>query len=246
MQRARQRATGEAILPAPLTRSSLARAVQELAARDAGLARIVAQHGEPPLWARPQSFATLARIILEQQVSVQSAATLYARVVQGIGAMEPGTVLAVGEDGLREHGLTRQKARYVVALAGQIDNGTLALRGLARRPDDEVRVLLTAVPGIGPWSASIYQLMALRRPDVWPPGDLALHVAVQRLRGLPALPSSTDAERMAEAWTPWRAVAARILWHGYLEDRTGRRSPTPRALPGTEVRVPGTPETPSS
>lgn len=219
VQRARQQPIGRVIPPKPLTRALLANAVGELTARDSGLAQIVHRHGTPPLWARPHGFATLARIILEQQVSLQSAATLYARVTLGIGGMTPGAVLVAGQEGLREHGLTRQKARYVVALAERVESGALPLRSLSARSDSEVQALLTAVPGLGPWSASIYLLMALRRPDVWPPGDLALHKAVQRLRGMQTLPSSVQATSMAEEWGPWRAVAARILWHGYLEER---------------------------
>ncbi len=202
-----------------LTRASLATAVQELAARDAGLARIVATHGPPPLWARAQGFVTLVRIILEQQVSLQSAVTLYARLAVGLGDVTPATVLAVGADGLRGHGLTRQKASYLIALADRVSTGALPLRELGAQSDAVAATLLQSVPGIGPWSACVYQMMALRRPDVWPPGDLALHKAMQQMRGLPAMPSTDAATQLAEAWAPWRAVAARILWHGYLAER---------------------------
>ena len=202
-----------------LTRATLRDAVRELTARDPGLARIVAAHGPPPLWARPQGFETLVRIILEQQVSLKSAATLNARVALAIGGVTPTTVLSAGIDGLRGHGLTRQKAAYVVALAERVESGELPLRTLAQHDDDAAAALLKSVPGIGPWSASIYQLMALRRPDVWPPGDLALHKAMQRMHGLTRMPSSMEATRIAEQWAPWRAVAARLLWHDYLASR---------------------------
>lgn len=215
--------TNDAIAP-KLSRATLIDAVRELTARDAGLARIVATHGPPPLWARPHGFETLVRIILEQQVSLKSAATLSKRVALGLGGITPVSVLTAGKDGLRSHGLTRQKAAYVVALAERVESGELPLRTLSKHDDERVAALLKSVPGIGPWSASIYQLMALRRPDVWPPGDLALHKAMQRLHGLPKMPSSDQATRVAEAWAPWRAVAARILWHGYLEEqRLGRK-----------------------
>ena len=109
-------------------------------------------------------------------------------------------------------------------LAERVESGALPLRELPRHDDTSVAMLLQSVPGIGPWSASIYQLMALRRPDVWPPGDLALLKAMQRLRGMAKMPSRDEATRIAEAWAPWRAVAARILWHGYLEEqRLGRK-----------------------
>jgi len=207
-----------------LTRATLTEAVRELVARDPGLARIVSAHGAPPLWARPQGFETLVRIILEQQVSLKSAATLSQRVALGLGGIAPASVLAAGTDGLRSHGLTRQKAAYVVGLAERVDSGALPLRTFSKLDDSAVATLLTTVPGIGPWSASIYQLLALRRPDVWPPGDLALHKAMQRLHEMPRIPSSDEATRLAERWTPWRAVAARILWQGYLgEQRLGRK-----------------------
>jgi len=202
-----------------LTRATLGDAVRELTARDAGLACIVAKHGPPPLWARPQGFATLVRIILEQQVSLQSAATLYRRLDLGVGGMTPTSVLQAGDSGLTSHGLTRQKARFVLALAEQVESGVLDLAALPRQPDADVAAALMSVPGIGPWSASIYLLMALRRPDVWPPGDLALHKALQELHRLPVLPRSDEAEYIAEQWSPWRAVAARILWHDYLASR---------------------------
>ena len=108
----------------------------------------------------------------------------------------------------------------MTALAEWIARGELRLSSLLRASDAQVSATLTRVPGIGPWTASIYLLMALRRPDVWPLGDLALHKALAKLRRLPQVPSSDVAARLAERWAPYRAVAARILWHGYLADRT--------------------------
>jgi DNA-3-methyladenine glycosylase II len=219
--------------PPALTRRALLDAVAALTAADPGLARVVAAHGPPPLWARPRGFATLVRIILEQQVSLASAATLFARVERALGgAVTPASVGAAGEPGLRALGLTRQKARYVAALADRVATGALPLTRLARLPDAEVGAQLVRVPGIGPWTAGIYLLMALRRPDVWPPGDLALHKAMARLLDRPAPPSSDEATAIAARWRPWRAVAARILWHGYLEERGERRGASgARGLP---------------
>ena len=205
-----------------LTRATLLRGVRELSARDPALAAIVARHGPPPLWARPRGFATLARIVLEQQVSLASAATLFARVEAALGGFTPDAVAAAGEAGLRALGLTRQKARYVAALADAVRSGALALDALHRRPDAEAEAALVAMPGVGPWTAGVYLLMALGRPDAWPPGDLALHKAIMRTEGLPRLPASAEATALAERWRPWRAVAARILWHGYLSDRGAR------------------------
>jgi DNA-3-methyladenine glycosylase II len=203
-----------------LSKPSLASAVRELTRRDRGLARIVAVHGAPPLWARRPGFATLVRIILEQQVSLASAAALYRRVSTELPCgWTPASVRTVGESGLRACGLTRQKARYIAELARRVDGGQLQLATLAHADDDAVRAHLVAVPGIGPWTANIYLLMALRRPDVWPPGDLALHKALATLRGLRTIPTSEEASRLAVRWAPYRAVAARILWHSYLAER---------------------------
>ena len=204
----------------PLTRATLSLAVDDLAARDRGLARIVTRHGPPPLWARPTGFPTLVRIILEQQVSLTAARTLFRRVAEQLpGGMTPAAVVTAGAPGLRALGMTRQKARYVSTLGAYIQQGELALPRLSRLPDVDAAAYLERVPGIGPWTSSIYLLMALRRPDVWPPGDLALHKALARLRRLPELPTTERATLLARRWTPYRAVAARILWHGYLAER---------------------------
>jgi DNA-3-methyladenine glycosylase II len=128
-------------------------------------------------------------------------------------------VLALGEVGLRRLGFTRQKARYAVELAARVWDGSLPLTRLHLLSDDAAGERLREVPGIGPWTASMYLLMALRRPDVWPPGDLALHKAIGRLDGMRAIPSTPEATAIAERWRPLRAVAARILWHGYLAER---------------------------
>lgn len=223
----------ETRLPAPirtLTIEALAEGIDRLAKADPRLGRIVARHGPPPMWGRPGGVRTLIRIVLEQQVSLRSAATLFARLDREVpGGLTVRGIISCGEGGLRERGVTRQKAAYLTALATAVGDGTLDLRALPRRGDEEARSALLAVRGIGPWSAAIYLLMALRRPDVWPPGDLALHAALARLRGLPRRPSTVEAERYATRWRPWRAIAARILWHGYLSERPERVAATPRS-----------------
>jgi len=163
------------------------------------------------------------RIILEQQVSLQSAATLFRRLDRELsGGLSARSVQGAGIAGMRAHGLTRQKADYVVSLAGEITSGRLRLEALRRLDDASAFDALIRLRGIGPWTASIYLLMVLRRPDVWPPGDLALHVALARLRRQNRVPSSADAARYAERWSPWRSAAARILWQGYLAERSAR------------------------
>lgn len=205
----------------PIDAASLLTAVRLLARADPRLARIVTAHGPPPLWDRPGGFRTLVRIILEQQVSLQSAATLFRRIDRTIeGGVSAASATRLGVPGLRELGLTRQKADYVVSLAGDVSSGRLSFARLRHVDDDAALEMLVRVRGIGPWTASIYLLMVLRRPDIWPPGDLALHVALARLRRRASVPSSAEAERYARRWRPWRSVAARILWHSYLSERS--------------------------
>jgi len=208
------------LTPAGLNRASLLAGVRELAARDQHLARIVDEFGPPPLWARPRGFPTLVRIILEQQVSLASAAALYARLDLHLGGeVTPARVLEPGEAALLSLGFTRQKARYVVGLAAQLQSGAVSLERVARMPDADAGAALIRIPGIGPWTAGVYLLMALRRPDVWPPGDLGLHKSMAEMRGLSAVPTSDEAAAFALRWRPWRAVAARLLWHSYLSRR---------------------------
>ncbi len=207
--------------PPRLTRGSLTSAVAYLTRRDRGLAQIVRKHGVPPLWARPQGFATLVRIILEQQVSLASARAVYGRVAKQLsGGWTTTAVVDEGAAGLMARGITRQKAGYIVALAARIDRGELVLRSLARAPDEQARERLIACPGIGPWTAGIYLLMALRRPDVWPPGDVALQNALGRLLAAGRPLTSDEAVEWASRWAPYRSVAARILWSGYLGERS--------------------------
>lgn len=199
-----------------LDEPALAHGVSELIARDAALAGIVARHGPPPLWARPPGFATLVAIVLEQQVSLASGAAALARLRGAAGGLTPDAVVALGEDGARAAGLTRQKARYVVELGAAALDGRFDAARIGAAPDEEARAQLVALLGIGRWTADIYLLMALGRPDVWPDGDLALAAAMRRALDLPAIPDAAVQRSIAERWAPWRAVAARILWHAYL------------------------------
>ncbi len=211
--------TGAADPPIALTDAGLLDAVAHLADRDSHLAAVVARFGPPPMWAREPGFPTLVHVVLEQQVSLASARAAFDRLCAAADPLTPTSFLALDDRRLREIGFSRQKTRYGRALAIAILEGTLDLAGLAGRDDAGVDSALTAVPGIGPWSAAIYRLMVLRRPDAWPPHDIALAQAIAEVRGLRARPDSAGALAIAEAWRPWRAVAARILWHHYLSVR---------------------------
>jgi DNA-3-methyladenine glycosylase II len=200
----------------PLTEVSLARAAKRLARRDRDLAAILKRHGPPPLWARPTGFATLVKIILEQQVSLASAAALFTRLQQNTVPFRPVRVLELGEAHLKSLGLTRQKTSYCLHLAESLVNKRLRLSQIARMSDAQAKAALMEIKGLGAWSADVYLLMALRRPDVWPVNDLALEIAFQKLKGLPRRPNANQLLQIAEAWRPYRSVAARMLWQYYL------------------------------
>ena len=199
-----------------LTEADLPAAVAELAARDPGLATIAARFGVPPLWAREPGFPTLVHLILEQQVSLASAKAAFDRLVVATDPLTPASLLRLDDAELLAIGFSRQKARYSRALAESVTSGVLDLDALPGLEDDEVDRRLTTVPGIGPWTATIYRLMVLLRPDAWPVGDIALAQAVAETRGLADRPTQDDLRAIAEDWRPWRAVAARMLWHHYL------------------------------
>jgi len=208
-----------------LTQKSLALAARELAARDEILAGIHANHGDPPLWRRATGFTTLAHIILEQQVSLKSAKAMLVRLETSIQPFAPSKFLELGDTYLRNLGVTRQKSAYLLHLSNSIVAGRLSFTKLARMSDEDARAVLTQIKGIGSWSADVYLLMAMRRADIWPAGDLALAVAMKELRGLAHRPGPIELEKLAEQWRPHRAVAARMLWQYYLA--------TKRATKGT-------------
>lgn len=204
-------------VPRRLDGRSIGRGLAILAREDPDLAAVVERHGPPPLWARRPGIASLVQIILEQQVSLVSARALYLRVQRELGEITADTILACGAAGLRRLGVTRQKASYCLEVAERITAGDLNLGRVARAPVAAARDELVQVKGIGPWTAEVYLLMVLRRPDIWPTGDIALLTALQHLRRLPHRPTVEQAADHARRWAPWRAVAARVLWHGYLE-----------------------------
>jgi DNA-3-methyladenine glycosylase II len=181
-----------------------------LALRDPGFARALPLVGDLPLRREADGFAALLRAIVGQQVSVASARAIWARL-EGAGLTDAAVMAAASDDALRAAGLSRQKARYGRALA-QAGIDFDALREL---PNAEVVARLVAVPGIGVWTAEIYAMFALGRADVFAPGDLALQEAARMLFGLEVRPTDKVLRAMAEDWSPWRSVAARILWAYY-------------------------------
>jgi DNA-3-methyladenine glycosylase II len=214
--------------PEPLTEETLAAAVRELAARDPDLSGIVERFGSPPMWDRPAGFPTLVHIVLEQQVSLASAQAAFDRLIVVADPLTPDRFLALDDARLLAVGFSRQKTRYVRNLARAVAAGEVDLDRLAGLDDEAVERELVAMTGVGPWTASIYLLMALRRPDVWPATDMALAAAVAEVKGLQRRPDAARMEALAAPWRPWRSVAARLFWHDYLS-RRGRGAPGPAA-----------------
>ena len=207
--------TSLSLVSKSLTGRSLLCGTQELAARDSMLADMVRQNGVPPMWCSPPGYASLVKIILGQQVSLASAAAVYARLSSTLGRVTPSAVLGKTPSQLGAIGLTRQKSRYCRELALAIRERRLDLVGLRKADEDTVRSELTKIAGIGAWTADIYLLMSLLRPDIWPRGDLALYLQLDQSAGRKRRPEQWDAH--ARRWKPWRSVAARILWHHYLK-----------------------------
>jgi len=206
--------------PATLTRRDLKAAARHLAGQDRDLRRILKTHGPPPLWGRRPGFATLVRIILEQQVSLASARAIFRRLELGVAPFTPERFVELGTARLRSLGVTRQKAAYCLHVAEAVSDGRLNLKTVARLDDAAVAATLTRLKGVGPWTAGIYLLMALRRPDVWPAGDIALVQAVRRVKRLRGHASPERVARLADTWRPYRSVAARMMWQHYLAERT--------------------------
>lgn len=202
-----------------LDERTYAKALRSLTLEDPRLARILAERGDPPFWTHPPGFAGLVIGILGQQVSLESANAVFAKLTSAIGTVTPERFLALSDDALRAMGFSRQKAAYVRGVARAVGEGAIDFDALERQDDRAVRAQLVALKGIGPWTADVYLLFAMRRPDAWPSGDLALIKAIHEVRVTRAPISSARADAVAERWRPWRAVAARLLWHHYLSAR---------------------------
>jgi DNA-3-methyladenine glycosylase II len=206
-----------------LNETAFARGVQFLASQDEHLAAVLKTYGQPPLWVREPGFPTLVYIILEQQVSLASARATFGRLKAAANPLTPRRFLKLTDLELLRIGFSRQKTLYTRLLAESLAYRYFNLRDLHQLHDDSARKMLIAFKGIGRWTADIYLLSALRRPDIWPTGDLALATAVQDVKHLRQRPSPERLEVLSAPWKPWRAVAARLFWHAYLSKR-GQKS----------------------
>ncbi len=198
------------------------RALDTLVLAEPRFARVEAAAGPLPWRVRPAGFPGLLQAIVAQQISSQAAAAIWTRLRALPGALQPAGVLALPEDALRNAGLSRPKAQHARALAEAFTSGRLSAEGLAAMPDREALAAITAVRGLGPWTAEIYLLFALGRQDVFPAADIAVAGAAADLLKVPR-PSPQALRALAEAWRPSRALAARLLWH-HWRHLTGRPS----------------------
>ena len=203
-----------------ITQDCVAEGADWLAAREPQFAKALAHTGPLPLRRREDGFASLLDAIISQQVSVASAAAIWRRL-EAAGLTDAAPMALAGDEDLRACGLSRQKMRYARALA----QAGLDYAALRTAPDDAVIAALVALPGIGRWTAEIYAMFSLGRADVFAPGDLALQESARLLFGLDGRPSEKDLRARAEDWSPWRGVAARLLWAYYhvAKEREGIR-----------------------
>jgi DNA-3-methyladenine glycosylase II len=198
-------------------------ALNKLARLDPDLGRIEKEAGPLPWRVRQAGFAGLLNAIVGQQISNQAAAAIWGRCCLLENCLTPDGFLALDETCLRAAGLSRPKIGHARAVAEAFRSGTLATEALAAMTDEEAVRRISSVRGLGVWSAEIYLLFALQRQDVFPAGDLALQAAAAHLKGLEARPSAAALREMAEPWQPYRALAARLLWH-WWRHVTGRPS----------------------
>lgn len=179
------------------------------------LARVHALTGNPPLRKRPKGFEGLSRVVVGQQLSIASADAIWGRVRARVQPFEATTLLEIPDKDLRKAGLSRSKVATLREVAMAIQAGSLKLNALTRAPEETIHAELTAIKGIGPWTADIYIMFSLARADAWSPGDLALQHAVKDTLLLAGRPSLAEMTELAEVWRPWRGVAARLLWSYY-------------------------------
>ncbi|MGO4574256.1 DNA-3-methyladenine glycosylase family protein [Microvirga sp. 2TAF3] len=189
------------------------------------MADLVAGGAVPQLRRRPPGFEGLAWIIVGQQLSTASAAAIWGRLKDRLAPASPEAFLALSDEELRSAGLSAGKIRTLRTVATDIRNGSLPLNRLHDLPADEAHGLLTAVKGIGPWTADIYLLFCLGHPDAFPSGDLAVQEAARLAYGLDVRPDAKALTRMAERWRPWRGVAAKVLWAHYRIAKAREGSP---------------------
>lgn len=201
--------------------------VRALKRKDPVLKRIIGEGATPPLRKRDPGFEGLAGIIVSQQLSVASAGAIWGRFRARFDPLTPDAVLAASDDELRAPGLSAPKIRTLRTISAAVVDGALPLERLQDLPADEAHAIMTAVKGIGPWTADIYLLFCLGHPDAFPVGDLALQEAARIAYALEARPNVKEFAVLAERWRPWRGVASKVLWAYYRIAKAREGAPVP-------------------
>ena len=214
------------------TESDLDAALAALTSADARFSALMASAGRPALRRRPDGFAGLAATVVSQQLSTASAAAIWGRLAAAFDPFEPQVIMRARAAKLARLGLSAPKIRALKAIARAVASERLALASLAAIEAEAAHAALTAVHGIGPWTADIYLLSCLGHADAWPAGDLALQEAARLAFALPERPNAKQMVALAEMWRPLRAVAARVLWTYYrvVKGREGAPVPTTARL----------------
>lgn len=190
-----------------------------MAKLDNELRQIILEHGHPPMFKREANFETLIHIILEQQVSLASAKAALVKLKEKVGEVTPKKILLLTDEELRSCYFSRQKTVYARCLATAIINNELNLDSLIKQADDEVRIQLKKIKGIGDWTVDVFLMMALNRTDCFPTGDIALMNSIKQVKQLPKHTTKEEILLIAENWKPNRTLAAYILWWDYIKKR---------------------------
>jgi DNA-3-methyladenine glycosylase II len=191
----------------------------KLSRKDKHLKLIIRQHGYPPMWTRPATFQSLILFILEQQVSLASAYAAFKKLKEKVGFVTPEKILSLSDEELRACYFSRQKIVYARELANAVKSKQLILKHLGDKHEDEIRVHLKKIKGIGDWTVDVYLMHSLQRTDLFPLGDVALVNSLKEVKQLHPKISREEMLKIAEPWRPYRTIASMILWHGYIKKR---------------------------
>ena len=190
-------------------------AITFLIEKDPVFKKLQQQYGTPFIPSRPQGFVTLCKLILEQQVSIDSAKACFQKIENFLGEVSPATVSQCAEADLKSCGVSRQKISYLKILSKAVTEG-LNLESLASKPAEEVRTELLKIKGIGHWTIDVYLMFSLQSPDIIPLGDIAI---VNTIKELFDIRTKEEMEQLSQNWKPYRTMATFMLWHHYLEKR---------------------------
>lgn len=201
----------------PLTQTQdMKEAIPFLLKRDKVFQQILNLYGEPIITTRPQGFDSLCKLIIEQQVSLAAAKACYLKLEGFLGVVNPENILKATDENLRNNGISKQKAGYLKALAIAVLNNELPLETLSEKSEDQIKAALTAIKGIGNWTAEVYMMFCLQKENVFPVGDIALQTTLKELY---PISSKEEMILLSEQWKPYTSLATYFFWHYYLKER---------------------------